>query len=127
MMDDRWQTGGAGAGNWGPGEVTETLGDMMVGTVHARNLRGNTGVGRGADCARRRNFSESVAKAAAWSDWTVDNGVAGSGCCKACTRFCAKMTAASEDEVVGMKMFWGNNSTVRAMHSLQVRDTKMLW
>ena len=31
----------------------------------------------------------------------------------------------SADEVVGMSKLWGTNSTVRAMRSLQVCDTKM--
>ena len=58
------------------------------------------GGGRGVDCALRRNFSERVAKVTAWFNWTVVNGVARSGCYKACTRFCAEAMAASADEMV---------------------------
>ena len=64
-MNGRWQAAGAREGNWGSGDVTGTLGGIIGVTGNARTLRVNTKGGRGADCARRRNFSERVAKAAA--------------------------------------------------------------
>ena len=67
---------GARAGNWGPGGVTGSLGGVVGGTGNARTLGGNTGVGQGVECVKRRKNSEIVAKAAAWSDWTLSNGVA---------------------------------------------------
>ena len=85
------------------------------------------GVGQGVECVKRRKKSEIVAQAAAWSDWTVSNGVAVSGCCKVCTRFFMATTVVSAAKVVGMAKLWGKKSTVRVMCSLQVRDTKMRW
>ena len=101
-MDSRWKSAGAEVGNGCLGDVTGTLGGMMGGKGNTRTLGVNTRCGRGVDCARRRFLSERVTKSTDWSDWTVANGVAGLGCCKACTRFCAVAMAASADKVVGM-------------------------
>ena len=43
-MDGHWQAMGAGAGNWGPGDVTGTFRSMIGGTGNVRTIGGNTGV-----------------------------------------------------------------------------------
>ena len=85
------------------------------------------GDGQGVECAKQRNISEILAKVAACYDWTVANGVAGLGCCKVCTRFCAATMAVSADEVVGIEKPRGKKSTVRAIRSLQFCNIKMGW
>ena len=76
MMGGRLKVAGSGAGNWDPGDVTGTLRSMVGGNGNACTLGGNTGVGQGVECVKRRKNSEIVAKAAALSDWTLSNGVA---------------------------------------------------
>ena len=126
MREDCWRAGSwAGNGLGSAGDVSGTLGGGSVGTGISHTLGSDVGGEQETELAQQRNVSERVANAAAWYNWMVANGVAGSGFCKACTRYCADTMEASADEVVGIAKEWRGNSTVRVMRSLQVRDTKM--